>query len=175
MALFVIRGRHLTTVHEPGANLNDVNPGVYWQLLFIAWGYYRNSHSTRDLALISNWFGFAITIFGVTYSFGLVTGYPDSWILPYFSKSEVIKIGRIRFRLFFIPETILNSSAVHGSTEVEQTFSELWADWKAYLRGTVKRKGSRGRQIKFVNNEVPPEFHDSRVADLVDLDLIKRH
>jgi hypothetical protein len=150
--------------------LNDVNPGVYWQFLCIAWGYYRNSHSTKEIALISRWVGFAFTLFGTTYSWGIVTGYPDYSILPYFSKSEVIRVGRKSFRLFFIPETALNSSAIHGAAEVRHTVSELWSELRACPKHTVKKKGSK----RYFADEIPVEFRDSRVADLIDLSLIDR-
>lgn len=168
---FAIKGRHLTTKHEPGAKLNDVNPGVYWQLLFFAWGYYRNSHTTKEQVLISKWFAFTLSWFGQTYAIGWVTGYPGSWVLPLCMKSETMRAGTQRFRLFFIPQTFVNSSAIHGSVESDVSFGELLADLKKGMRDVVKKRKS----TQVLNlDDAPAEFHDSRVADFVRLDLINK-
>lgn len=111
------RGRHLITEHEPGAGLCDDNPGAYWRLWVWSWGRYHNSHSRPGQPLLSRWAGISIDCRGITYSCGIVTGYPGALVLPYVSLSEVVRIGGVRHRLFWIPPTPLNGSALHASIE----------------------------------------------------------
>lgn len=113
------RGQHLITEHEPGAGLCDDNPGSYWRCGVISWGAYRNSHSKPGRPLISRWVGVALDYRGITYSLGVVSGYPGhaSPLLPYFSRSELVTIGGRRYRLFWIPRTRLNGSALHAASE----------------------------------------------------------
>lgn len=103
----MIRGKHCFTIHEPGAGLNDDNPGTWHLLCGVAWGKYLNSYK-----LPSRWWGVAVDRKGVTYSFGVVTGYPDSPLLPYFSRSHVSG----NWRIFDVPQTVLNRPAIHCST-----------------------------------------------------------
>lgn len=117
MTWLIRRGQHLITEHEPGANLNDVNPGVYWNFLVVAWGFYRNSHSTKDRVLISRWFGFVFTWGKVVHSFGFVSGYPGSIILPYYMFSDLVKTRHVTYRIFHIPRTWLNGAATHAAIE----------------------------------------------------------
>lgn len=117
MTWVIRRGQHLITEHEPGANLNDVNPGVYWNFLVVAWGFYRNSHSTKDRVLISRWFGFVFTWGKVAHSFGFVSGYPGSIILPYYMFSDLVKTRYVTYRIIHIPRTWLNGAATHAAIE----------------------------------------------------------
>ena len=117
MTWFISRGQHLITEHEPGANLNDVNPGIYWNFFLVAWGFYRNSHSTDTKTLISRWFGIVITWNKVVHSFGFVSGYPGSWVLPYYMFSDVVKTRHVTYRIFHIPRTWLNGAATHAAIE----------------------------------------------------------
>lgn len=113
----VTRGRHLITEHEPGAGLCDDNPGEYWRLWIWSWGAYQNSHSRPGRPLTSRWAGVAVDWRGVTYSIGFVTGYPGAPVLPYASASALVRVGGKRYRLFWIPRTWLNGSAIHAALE----------------------------------------------------------
>lgn len=118
MRWLVRRGRHLITEHEPGAKLNDDNPGRWWLALsFIGWGYYRNSHSTESRTLISRYISLSVSRRSITYSLGIVTGYPGQPVLPFFMSSEVVRVGSRRVRIFVIPKTPLNGPAVHAASE----------------------------------------------------------
>ncbi len=168
----VVKGRHLTTKHEPKSGLNDVNPGLYWKVLCFGWGYYRNSHTTRDRVLVSYWYSLAFDWNGVTYAIGFVTGYPDQPILPYFTFSWKLAVKNRNFRLFFIPRTCLNSSAIHASIEQEVPFSELLSTWKNGLFNTVNRLGRIKRKVVPLVPDKVTEFRDSVVADFVNFEAI---
>lgn len=100
----MIVGKHVFTIHEPGAGLNDSNPGSWIRLACFAGGYYNNSYSRRSV-----WAGLACDWNGVTYSAGVVTGYPDAALHPYFSRGYHAN-GR---SILFIPRTRRNAPAVH--------------------------------------------------------------
>lgn len=102
----MIVGRHVFTIHEPGAGLNDDNPGSWIRVACFAGGFYLNSYKRQSV-----WVGVALEWRGVTYSVGLVTGYPDAILHPYFSRGYHSQ----EWSVLFIPRTRTNSPAVHCS------------------------------------------------------------
>lgn len=77
----------------------------------------HNGYSRPGRPLLSRWAGVSLDCRGITYSIGIVTGYPGAPVLPYFALSEVVCIGGRRHRLFWIPQTRLNGAALHASLE----------------------------------------------------------
>ncbi len=128
------RGQHLITEHEPGANLNDENPGIYWNFLIFAWGFYRNSHSTKEKALISRWFGITFTCGEAVHSCGLVSGYPGSIVLPYYMSSDLVKTRHVTYRIFHIPKTWLNGAATHAAIEESVSFGHFWSSLSSWFK-----------------------------------------
>lgn len=103
----MIKGTHRFTIHAPGAGLNDNNPGSWIRIGCLAGGHYLNSYRRRSV-----WVGLAVDIRGVTYSAGLVTGYPGAVLHPY--ASEGYHAGT--WNILIIPKTRYNSPAIHCST-----------------------------------------------------------